>query len=80
MRIDDVKRTGYERLTQVKRPANGTTETTTSSSVADASTESQTRADRIEQLKQMFAAGRPIDVEQLANKLVESGVVSQRKA
>jgi anti-sigma28 factor (negative regulator of flagellin synthesis) len=33
------------------------------------------RAERIAELKRMFQAGKPIDVEKLADKLLESGLL-----
>jgi|GEM_PF-6563934 len=46
----------------------------------DGFSQGTTRSQRIEQLKAMFQAGQPIDVQKLADKLVESGIFSNTKA
>lgn len=80
MRIDDSKRVPYEPLKTQQR-AESTTSPTPVATPSDVKTEADvTRADRIEKLKEMFQADRPIDVNKLADKLLESGIFFNEKA
>ncbi|GMA51299.1 hypothetical protein GCM10025857_26560 [Alicyclobacillus contaminans] len=79
MRIDDSKIGGYSHSLEftLRRVATPATSAQNTAAAADSErTESQngTRADRIERLKQAFASGQPIDVQKLADKLLDSGV------
>lgn len=78
MRIDNYGRPQFDpQSNPVKRPEPAKK---TSSQTEKTSDNTQSRAQRIENLKQQFAAGKPIDVNQLANKLVESGIFFDEKA
>ncbi|MCL6454458.1 MAG: hypothetical protein K6T78_12690 [Alicyclobacillus sp.] len=78
MRIDDVQRNPYQSV----RNANRTPAPVGKSSpeTEPAARDTAQRAERIEALKRMFSAGQPIDVNQLATKLVESGILFDDKA
>jgi hypothetical protein len=79
MRIDDIKRPGLDPLGFPKRADRGLAPKADDKAPAIASDDAS-RAERIEQLKQMFSAGKPIDVNKLADKLIESGIFFDEKA
>lgn len=81
MRIDNSKLKPYDstRIVQTER-ADASAKTGQRSNASDPAAASEpTRSDRIEQLKQMFQEGRPINVSQLAQKLLESGIFYDQK-
>lgn len=77
MRIEDTKRIPYEPAKPVKQED---AVSVPSSPNLVASNPDVSRTDRIEKLKQMFSEGRPIDVNKLADKLMESGIFFNEKA
>lgn len=80
MRIDDYKRIAYDpTASQIKRP-DAVAKPSTDTNAQQANNDAQTRAERIASLKQQFASGQPIDVNKLASKLVESGILFDEKA
>jgi anti-sigma28 factor (negative regulator of flagellin synthesis) len=79
VRIDDIKRVGLESVQLPKRVQGGNDAKAGEKAPAVAS-DDVSRVERIEQLKQMFQAGKPIDVNKLADKLIESGIFFDEKA
>jgi hypothetical protein len=79
VRIDDIKRPGFDPLGFPKRADRAPAPKADDKASVIASDDAS-RAERIEQLKQMFSAGKPIDVNKLADKLIESGIFFDEKA
>lgn len=75
VRIDDVRKVPYNQPSDNNRPTAPAGKTK-STSAAEPAPDGMQRADRIDALKQMFSTGQPIDVNKLADKLVESGIFS----
>jgi anti-sigma28 factor (negative regulator of flagellin synthesis) len=77
MRIEDTKRISYDTVKPGKRDDGTSVQATSQSSTGEPDV---SRAERIEKLKNMFSEGRPIDVNKLADKLVQSGIFFNDKA
>jgi Anti-sigma-28 factor, FlgM len=78
VRIDHTRQVGLEPLKPHDRVDYVKTDTQYNG-VSAAPSDDVSRADRIEKLKQMFSAGKPIDVNKLADKLIESGMLFDDK-
>lgn len=82
MRIDDVRPVPPNQPAGINRRAAlaGKPGSAAESVAVGNSQDTSQRAERIDALKKMFSTGQPIDVNKLADKLVESGIFFNEKA
>ncbi|MCL6442176.1 MAG: hypothetical protein K6T83_01710 [Alicyclobacillus sp.] len=78
MRIDDANRVGYENYDRLKPASQSANPAKTQTNKNEAL--STSRADKLAQLKQAFQSNRPIDVNQLAETLLKTGIFFDEKA